>query len=169
MGTPLLNNKVYLDEHGEITVNSKQVAMGYINNPAKNKKVFIGGELKTGDFAVPDKDGNFIFKTRKDFQIKHMGYRIELQEIEASANCIEYINGCCCLYDRKKEKIVLFTVLSKSRDDPKKEIILDLRKKLPAYMIPNTIEILDEMPLNSNGKTDRNLLQRRINEDGKNN
>ncbi|MDR0384052.1 MAG: AMP-binding protein [Christensenellaceae bacterium] len=169
MGLPLLNNKVYLDENGEVCVESEQVALGYTNNHEKNKEVFVNGMLKTGDFARIDDNNNFIFVTRKDFQIKHMGYRLELQEIETFANAIEYVDACACLYDKANEKIVLFLVLSKSRDDPKKEIILDLRKKLPAYMIPNVIEILDTMPQNANGKIDRNNLQRRINKNGKDN
>jgi acyl-coenzyme A synthetase/AMP-(fatty) acid ligase len=169
MGVPLVNNQVYLDGAGEVCVKSGQVASGYINAPEKNKEVFVGGTLKTGDFAVMDEDENFVFKTRKDFQIKHMGYRIELQEIEAAAGALDYVDACACLYDKDNEKIVLFVVMSKSRDDPKKEIILDLRKKLPAYAIPNVIKVIDRIPLNPNGKTDRQNLQRRITENGENN
>lgn len=80
-GKPLKNNEVFLD-NGEIVISSEQIALGYINDSEKNKTTFRetskGKLLYTGDYAYLDKDENFVFSTRMDFQIKHLGYRIEL-------------------------------------------------------------------------------------------
>lgn len=161
-GKPLKNSEVFLD-NGEIVISSKQIALGYINDPEKNKLTFRknikGGELLyTGDYAYLDKDGNFVFSSRKDFQIKHLGYRIELQEIDTLLTSLEYIDSCCALFDKEKDKIVLFVALNQEIENPVKRILADAKKKLQFYMIPNKVVILEHMPLNPNGKIDRTKL-----------
>ncbi len=157
-GKPIKNNEVALLD-GEILIKSKQVALGYINDPEKDKIAFDRSTnpttLHTGDYAKIDENGDIVFQTRKDFQIKHLGYRIELQEIEVAVMALPYIDNCCCLYEKEKDKIVLFFTLNKTLDDYKKTIINDLGKKLAFYMMPNRFEKLDKMPLNQNGKIDR--------------
>lgn len=160
-GKPLKNNEVFLDD-GEIVISSEQIALGYINDPIKNKTTFRetskGKLLYTGDYAYLDKDGNFVFSTRKDFQIKHLGYRIELQEIDALLTALDYIDSCCALYDKEKDKIVLFAALNREIENPVKQILSDAKKKLQFYMLPNKVVILEKMPLNANGKIDRTKL-----------
>lgn len=161
-GKPLKNDEVFLD-NGEIVISSKQIALGYINDPEKNKTTFrINGKgkklLYTGDYAYLDRDGNFVFSSRKDFQIKHLGYRIELQEIDALLTSLGYIDSCCALYDKEKDQIVLFATLNQTIENPVKRILLDAKEKLQFYMIPNKVVILKQMPLNPNGKIDRNQL-----------
>ena len=167
LGKPLANNVVYLDD-GEIIVVSDQTAIGYINDPEKNDKVFaiINGKkhLKTGDFAFENEEGDIVFKSRKDFQIKHMGYRIELQEIDLSVARLDYIGNCAVLYSQSADKIIAFVSLSNPLENPAKTIISDLKEMLPAYMVPNKIEVLDELPLNANGKIDRVKLKQMIGE-----
>ena len=164
-GKPIANNKVYL-ENEEIVICSEQVAKGYIN--VDNQKTFrINAdnkqELKTGDYATYDEEGNIVFLSRKDFQIKHLGYRIELQEIEASLINIPYISDCCAIYDEQKDIIVLYATLNEELENPKKQILNDAKDKLQFYMMPNKVIILDEMPLNDNGKVDRQKLKQGIN------
>ncbi len=159
IGGPLKNNKVFLD-NGEIVISSKQIATGYINDPEKNKMTFrtnADGKklLYTGDYAYLDKDGNFVFSSRKDFQIKHLGYRIELQEIDTLLTSLEYIDSCCALFDKEKDKIVLFATLNQEIANPIKLILADAKRKLQFYMIPNKVIILERMPMNANGKIDR--------------
>ena len=161
IGKPLANNLVKLED-GEICISSRQVALCYVNDEEKTKKTFVKeGEriyLHTGDFAQYDEEGNVIFKTRKDFQIKHLGYRIELQDIEASVMSINYITSCCCLY--VKEKIILVVVLSEEKKVS--DIFADLKVILADYMMPNKIVIKEVLPLNANGKIDRVLLKQEM-------
>lgn len=157
-GKPLKNVKVKLDD-GEICIASLQVALGYLNEEEKNKETFRNedGEiyLHTGDYGEYDDEGNIVFKSRKDYQIKHLGYRIELQDIENTLSSLDYIDRCCCLYDKMKDKIILLVSLSSFNDVKESDIINDAKRLLATYMIPNRVIILEKMPLNSNGKIDR--------------
>ena len=65
------------------------------------------------------------------------------------------IGSACCIYDKEKEKIILFYV----GDVESGALITQLKKKLPRYMIPNHVYALEQMPLTANGKTDRNKLK----------
>ena len=177
MGKPLANCSIYLLNEGEIVresgmigemyVVSDALALEYFHDPEKTKSVFqicdFGDGpvrcLKTGDLAQYDEKGNILFVARKDFQIKHMGHRIELGEIEAVANAMPEINRCCCLYNAPKRKIVLFCELSAGCTLNGQEIRSIMKKKLSDYMVPGKVHILDVLPLNQNGKIDRQLLK----------
>ena len=68
---------------------------------------------------------------------------------------IEGIHSACCIYDKEKEKIVLFYV----GETEKKALVTELKKKLPRYMIPNQVYEIPRMPLTANGKIDRVKLK----------
>ena len=152
---------------GEIYIVSDSLAIKYYNDEEKTNSVFLmkdfgEGEVrcfKTGDLASYDKDGNLLFASRSDYQIKHSGYRIELGEIEAVASAVEGIGRCCCLYDNKKKKIMLFAELMPGATMTNKDIQHVLRGKLSSYMVPEKVVVLDFIPLNSNGKIDRQKLK----------
>ena len=160
-GKALKNNNVYLSD-GEIIVNSDQVAVGYLNNPESKTFEYSNGKtlLHTGDFANYDADQNIVFASRKDYQIKHLGYRIELQEIEASLINLDYVSQCCAIYDENSDKIILFVSLNKDIEEPNRKILVDAKEKLQFYMVPNKVIVLQELPLNNNGKIDRLNLKR---------
>lgn len=102
-----------------------------------------------------------MYKGRKDFQIKHMGYRIELGEIETAILGINGIDNACVLYDTEIKSIVL--IYETTLEIEQKDILLGLHSKLPKYMLPSKCIKLDSMPLNVNGKIDRNKLKGLIN------
>ena len=160
-GKPIAHNKVTLDE-GEILIESNQVALGYLNNKHNSTFEYRGRKriLHTGDFANYDEDGNIVFSSRKDFQIKHLGYRIELQEIEATLINLDYVEQCLSIYDENSDKIILFVVLNRPIDEPVRTILTDAKSKLQFYMIPNKVVVLESLPLNANGKIDRKELKR---------
>ena len=160
-GKALKNNNVYLAD-GEIIVNSDQVAVGYLNNPESKTFEYSNGKtlLHTGDFANYDAEQNIVFASRKDYQIKHLGYRIELQEIEASLINLDYISQCCAVYDDSSDKIILFVSLNRDIEEPNRKILVDAKEKLQFYMVPNKVIVLNELPLNTNGKIDRLNLKR---------
>lgn len=154
---------------GEIYISSPALALEYYHDPEKTAASFLyadfgGGSrryFRTGDLAQYDEKGNLVFVARSDYQIKHMGHRIELGEIEAVAGGLPQIDRCCCLYQAEKRKIVLFCQLS----DPAatgREIHALLRERLSSYMLPGKVVIVDRLPLNANGKIDRQALKARL-------
>ena len=149
---------------GEICVAGSSVALGYYNNPEATAKFFTKNPLvtgydeiiyRTGDLAFYGEDGLMYFCGRRDFQIKHMGHRIELEEIESVLNNVDIVDHACCFFDEDRQKIVACYVGS----EDKKAIIAEMKKHVPDYMVPNIFRQFDALPLNKNGKTDRKLLK----------
>jgi len=164
----LLNEKNELvqgDETGEICVRGCCLAMGYYNNPEKTKEAFIQNPLntnfpeiiyRTGDLAKYNELGQIIFMSRKDNQVKHMGQRVELGEIEIAINAMDEIDASICFYDHDKQKIIL---VYQGKNADKKYILNGIKDRFPKYMFPNIIIGLVNMPYNLNGKIDRTLLK----------
>jgi len=178
MGTAFPNERVMLlDEadneitkkntfsNGEICVAGSCLALGYYNNPEMTAKHFVQNPLqrefpetiyRTGDLAYYNDEGLLCFAGRKDFQIKHMGHRIELEEIERVLNAVSIVEHACCFYDEEAGKIVACYV----GGDDKKLIVSEMKQRVPEYMVPNIFKQMDELPLTKNGKTDRRLLKK---------
>ncbi|MDD5929204.1 MAG: amino acid adenylation domain-containing protein [Spirochaetales bacterium] len=163
------NERVAKNEQGELCVRGSFLAYGYYNNPEKTNEVFVQNPLnntyreiiyRTGDIVKYNDRNELIYLGRKDFQIKHMGHRIELGEIETSVSAVEGVEQNCCLYNIEKSKIILFYTGKVQVED----IINSLKKSLPEYMIPNNCVKLDSMPYNLNGKIDRSLLKKSLEE-----
>ena len=175
IGKPFNNCHVYLVSDnsvinspyqiGELYIASDTLAIEYYHDKEKTKKAFqykdFGNGLercyKTGDLAQFDENGNLVFSSRTDFQIKHMGHRIELGEIEAICSNLEIIGNCCCLYNASKRKIILICTTPKNLQA--QEIKSILKEHLSAYMVPGKVEVLNALPLNANGKIDRQKLK----------
>ena len=166
------NMQCEIGEDGEICVRGTSLAMGYYNNPEKTASVFVQNPLnssypeliyRTGDIAVINERGEYIFKGRKDSLIKHQGYRIELGEIEhETVNNLKLAKNCCVVYKRKSKEIVMFYEKSSYEGI---EIKKSLGKILPRYMVPTVYEELNELPRNTNGKIDRLKLTNLVNEE----
>lgn len=174
IGIPMSNTDVLVlndrdelvtgDEIGELCVRGTSLAMGYYNNPEKTQAAFVQNPLneavpeiiyRTGDLVKYNEYGEIIYLSRKDFQIKHLGHRIELGEIETAVSSLEEITLCCCLYDEKKQKIVLFIDVDMDRDAIKSK----MEAIIPEYMIPGKVVYQNPMPINANGKIDRVKLK----------
>ena len=158
------DKEVSAGETGEICVAGTCVGLGYYNNPERTASSFVQNPLndsypeiiyRTGDMAELKEDGLYYFAARKDFQIKHMGHRIELEEIETHLQAIDGVQRACCLFDEEKNKIVACYQGTLEKN----EIINRLKLSLPKYMIPTVYNQLDEMPLTKNGKIDRDRLK----------
>lgn len=159
------NNRKVLtkDTIGEIYVRGTALALGYYNNAEKNTLAFIQNPLhnaypelvyKTGDLAKYNAHNDLVFCGRTDNQIKHMGHRIELEEVEKNISEIDGVERCICIYDKEKSKLKAFYIGCME----KKELHLILKQTMPVYMIPGFIRQVGELPLNKNGKIDRKLL-----------
>ena len=180
IGKPLEGAHVYLldergvitepDKVGEIYLVSDTLALEYYHDPEKTAAAFMIKDFgngpqrcyRTGDLASFDREGNLIFAARTDSQIKHMGHRIELGEIEAIAGALPEIDRCCCLYNGEKRRIVLFCELQKDCESTGVQIKSLLKKHLSAYMVPGKVIVMDHLPLNANGKINRQELREKI-------
>lgn len=149
---------------GELCIRGSGVALGYYNNPEKTAEVFVQNPLspyyhdlmyRTGDLVRENAFGEIEYVGRKDFQIKHMGYRIELGEIEHAAMNMAHMERACCIYNDRKQEIVLVYEGQTDTDTVREA----LKNKVPEYMVPGTILRLEAIPMNANGKIDRKLLK----------
>lgn len=177
IGKPFPNREIILltedgtvapaGEQGEICVRGTALTLGYYNDPERTAAAFVQNPLnqaypeliyKTGDIAKYNQAGELCFVSRKDYQIKHMGHRIELGEIEVNVNAVAGIKLAACVYDDKRGKILLYYV----GDMTEKELMAEIKSKLPRYMLPNRMIKLEEMPFTANGKIDRVTLKNKI-------
>lgn len=153
-------------EPGEICVRGIGLALGYYFDEEKTEAAFVRNPAnrayrdyiyRTGDIGVLKEDGLIYFRSRKDGQIKHMGYRIEFGEIEAALSSLPEIREAVCLFDEKKDKIVTYY----SGDIESGDIVKALASLLPKYMFPNIFYRLESLPRSANGKADRAELKKR--------
>ncbi len=156
-------------EFGELLLTGPQVGLGYYNDPERSAAAFIQNpantrhrELgyRTGDLVERDATGRLHFRGRVDFQIKHLGYRIELEEIEAALNRVEGVREAAALYKKMGDglgMIIAFAAVDEGVAGP--AIVERLRGLLPVYMVPARVETRTSLPKNANGKIDRPSLQ----------
>lgn len=152
-------------ELGEICVTGPTLALGYYGNLEKTNQDFVQNPInnkyreliyKTGDIGKLLPDGNLEFHGRKDRQIKHMGHRIELDEIEAAVSTVEHVGENVAFYDANNEVLVLYYV----GEATVKDISIALRKTLPGFMIPRKMFAVDALPKLPNSKIDLKELER---------
>ncbi len=155
-------NRAGVGVKGELYVRFSAMSDGYYNNLDENEKIFVQNPLekrfrdicvKTGDMAYINDEGLFCHAGRIDFMVKRRGVRIEMGEIENST--LQAGAGeCVCVFDYNSEKIIDFY----TGDVSEKQIFDHLRGALPSQNMPDRIVRLDSMPLNQNGKYDREKL-----------
>jgi len=159
-------NEVADFNEGEIFIGGAQVGLGYFNDDKKTDSVFIKSSkynneilYKTGDIVKRNDKGEIIYIQRKDYQVKIRGFRIELGDIESNALMIENVKQAAAVVkEHNGDKIIaLYLVVEGKLDN--KEILDKLRDSLPYYMVPQIIEIIDEMPMNASRKIDRKFLE----------
>ena len=135
------------------------VTAGYLNQPEETKKRYLHTETGnvrylTGDVGCYLPDGNIRITGRKDHQVKLLGKRIELEEIE---RCIQQYPGIKqCVVCTDGTRLAAFMLAAEAPDET--ALRADLAKYLPAYMIPSRFCTIAAFPLTFNGKIDRNAL-----------
>lgn len=154
---------------GEICISGRGLARGYRNNEEQTQKSFktlqygeqVARIYKTGDLGCKKSDGNYTCLGRKDNQIKILGHRIELEEIDECMKQISYItNAVSCLKeDTHGKKIICFytAVEERAGDDLRKA----LGDKLPSYMLPARFVKVDDFLYTISAKIDRSEMVHR--------
>jgi amino acid adenylation domain-containing protein len=180
IGRPIANTKLYvLDQQqrlaplgvvGELYIGGDGVTRGYLNRPALTAERFVpnpftsepGARMyRTGDLVRYLATGDLEYVGRVDHQVKIRGYRIELGEVEAALARHEGVRECAVLAREDvpgEKRLVAYLVLKQELGLLSSELRSFLIEKLPEYMIPSTYIVLDELPLNANGKVDRRAL-----------
>lgn len=166
----ILNENNHYSKIGELCLIGPQLALGYYNDKERTEKSFVDNPQKTtfkqkmyrtGDLVEEKEDGKLYFIGRVDNQIKHMGYRIELEEIEAGLIKIPYIKQCAVVHGKTSNGFSrLIAYIATETEIEQKQLRDELRKFLPEYMIPNVFEQMQELPKNQNGKVDRVKLKK---------
>ena len=154
---------------GELIMTGPQLSHGYWCDEEKTRCVFVsvagrnGTYYRTGDRvrrSAPDRP--LVYLGRLDNQIKVLGHRVELGEVEAVVRSISGVDAVVALGwpgGGNADRIELFLEADRFDTQP---LMNQLKTKLPSYMVPRQIRILPRFPLNPNGKYDRGALQRML-------
>jgi D-alanine--poly(phosphoribitol) ligase subunit 1 len=156
-------------DFGELFLRGPQVGLGYYNDPERTARAFIQNPrhslytdigYRTGDLVHRDARGWLHFKGRADFQVKHMGYRIELEEIEAAFNHLPVVKECAVVYQKLGEGMgQILAFVATSSPVSQEELLQNVSAIVPSYMVPRRVVVMDLLPKNANGKIDRVTLQ----------
>jgi D-alanine--poly(phosphoribitol) ligase subunit 1 len=154
---------------GELYLGGPCVGLGYFNQEAETKRAFVQSPInpcflekvyRTGDLVrLSPEDKKLYFMGRGDSQIKHMGYRIELDEIQHALVSIAGVNEAAVLHSNKNGNSSIIAVISTKSDLNAVDIKKQVAERVPRYMVPEKVYIREVLPKNPNGKVDRQLLK----------
>jgi amino acid adenylation domain-containing protein/thioester reductase-like protein len=180
IGRPISNTQIYiLDKYlqpvpigvqGELYIAGVLLARDYLNRPELTQEKFIPNPFstdpdsrlyKTGDLARYLADGNIESLGRIDNQVKIRGFRIELGEVEAVLSQHTNVQASCAVVreDTPGDKRLVAYIVPQPEQRVSVNVVRSfLKEKLPEYMLPSAIVILEALPITSNGKLDRRAL-----------
>ena len=157
---------------GELCVAGSQVTGGYLNNEAKTREQFVTLSesdrtwYRTGDLVLEDANGCLQYLGRIDNQVQVCGHRVELQEVDhalrAASKTDMAVSVAWPIHSGHADAIYGFVCEQRNFDT--QSVIEHCRKVMPDYMVPRRLFVIDEMPLNVNGKIDRPALAKRVGE-----
>lgn len=179
IGRPISNTHIFiLDKNlqsvppgvpGKLFISGAGLARYYYNRPELTDEKFqiltVNDEsfrmYDSGDLARYRINGDIDFLGRIDDQVKIRGYRIELGEIESEISNINGVSEQVVIVKKDnngEKRLVAYVVFSNNAESDVSIIKNQLAATLPAYMVPASIIILDQLPLTVNGKVDKKLL-----------
>lgn len=163
-GLQIINDSGLESDPGEIIIFGDNVSIGYLNSPALNREKFFihAGKraYRTGDVGYI-KDGMLFFNGRDDEQVKLHGFRIELDEINNHLRRIPFVDDAVTIAlkkDLEVKRLISFVILkyhANPPQNPMEEIPAMLANKVPSYMVPSEIVVIEKFPYNANHKIDR--------------
>lgn len=180
IGRPIANAQIYiLDAHlqpvpigvpGELYIGGAGLGRGYLNRPDLTASKFVANPFssepdsrlyKTGDTARYLPDGNIEFIGRIDYQVKIRGFRIELGEVESALEQHPSVQQAVVIADEEgtgHKRLLAYVVVQPDQLIESSALKEFLQKRLPDYMIPAHVTVLESFPLTPNGKVDRRAL-----------
>jgi acyl-CoA synthetase (AMP-forming)/AMP-acid ligase II len=175
LGRPLPGTEVALldselnflppNQPGQIALAGPQIAQGYYGDPILTTRQFpcIGGRrwYLTGDLGYQDSSGVFHFFGRIDNQVKVLGNRVELEEVETHLRDIcksDMVAALAWPMEHGSAQGLVAFVSGTERSPA--QVKQAMEKRVVSYMVPKVVHVLQALPLNSNGKIDRKALLR---------
>nr|WP_256666796.1 non-ribosomal peptide synthetase [Nocardia cyriacigeorgica] len=176
IGRPCWNTRAYvLDARlrpvpigvtGELYLAGDQLARGYQGRSALTAERFVAdpfgapGRLmyRTGDLVRWNRHGDLVYLGRNDFQVKLRGQRIELGEIEAALTAVAGVRNAAVVAARDVSGQDCLVGYVSGEELSADDVLAEVRDRLPAYMVPAHLLVLDQMPLTTAGKLDRKAL-----------
>jgi amino acid adenylation domain-containing protein len=152
---------------GELLMTGPQLSLGYWQDGEKTRRAFVSIDgrdaiyYRTGDrVRQPAANKPLVYLGRLDNQIKVLGHRVELGEVETAVRQVSGLEGVVALgWPRTQSGADGIEVFLEADSFDAKALVTQLKKRLPLYMLPRNVRILPRLPLNTNGKYDRRALQ----------
>ena len=159
-------------ESGELLLGGVGLARGYVGRDDLTQERFLelqlpdsgvpaGRYYRTGDLARWTPEGNLEFLGRADGQVKLRGFRVELSEIDSELlRCQGVLSAAAAVLEDPPgiQELVGYVVLRQGHSIDVEAIRASLRQRLPVYMVPTIIEVIDALPTLTSGKVDRKRL-----------
>ncbi|MBS2548032.1 amino acid adenylation domain-containing protein [Catenulispora sp. NL8] len=179
IGRPVWNTQVYVLDAaldpvpdgmvGELYLAGRQLARGYLGQPGLTATRYVanpfGGDgarmYRTGDLARWSADGQLEFVGRGDNQVKVRGFRIEPGDVESAILLLAGVEHAVVVPQPDRfgdARLIGYVTLHDGADVTPDRVREFVAGKLPGYMVPATVMVLDEMPVTANGKVDLKLL-----------
>jgi amino acid adenylation domain-containing protein/non-ribosomal peptide synthase protein (TIGR01720 family) len=180
IGRPVINTQLYVLDRsmqpvpvgvaGELYVGGTGVGRGYLRDPKRTSEVFfpdpfaqsLGARLyKTGDRVRRLPGGDLVFLGRVDHQVKIRGFRIELGEIEVALKQHPAVHEAIVLAREDTpgdKRLVAYVTSPDAQPVGADELRRHVKERLPDYMVPSAVVVLQALPLTPNGKVDRRAL-----------
>lgn len=159
-------NEVGIEEAGELLLTGPQLSVGYWRDPEKTAASFVTPPgrkeiyYRTGDRVRKTATGKpMVYLGRTDNQIKVLGHRVELGEVEAVVREETGVDAVLAVgWPKSKSGAGGIEVFLQSEILKDSDVKQRVANRLPSYMVPRRFHFLAEFPLNANGKYDRNAL-----------
>jgi long-chain acyl-CoA synthetase len=155
-------NDVELGDPGEIIVKGPNVFRGYWHDDEATEQVFVDGWFRTGDVAVKDDDGFIYLVDRKKDMVIVSGFNVYPSEVEQALLRNPKVKDAAVIgvpHEYRGETIRAYVVLAPQEESSEKELLADVATRLARFKLPESIEIVDELPRLLSGKVLRRALR----------